>query len=231
MSESDLDRLYRRASAQDSSRPDAAARKAILDQARQLAAQAQEKKHATPARASRWRSLLQAVRWQIAAPVAAALLAGILLAPQWRSSQLTQVAPTSANIERAPPLAAPQAAPAPALAPAAAGASVPAPARVPPPPAASAGAASEEARSAPAQRRQSAAESSNAAAAINARDANGRTALMIAVMHAQLSLVRALLARGADPNIADARGRTPLAVARIENRRELIDVLVAAGAR
>ncbi|HEY7929744.1 MAG TPA: ankyrin repeat domain-containing protein [Steroidobacteraceae bacterium] len=248
MSERDLDRLYRRTSAADPARPSAAARRAILDQARQLAAQAQQKKHAVAAREGRWRRLLQSVRWQIAAPVAAALLAGILLAPQWRSSlpaparqivtdnapgasKPVQVAPTAANVERPPALAMPQA--------------VPAPAAAPPPPAALSNAASETARSAdltqnenraeaalaPAPRSPPAKRSQSAGGSINARDADGRTALMLAVMHARLSLVRELLARGADPNIADARGRTPLAVARTQNQRQLIDVLVAAGAR
>lgn len=246
MSDSDLDRLYRSASAQDTARPSAAARQAILDQARQLAAQAQPASDAAPRRASRWRALLRSLHWQFAAPVAAALLAAILLAPQWRTSLPPVGRPVAAD-HATGAMKAQQTVQASAPQPAA-----PAPLAAPPLPAA------------PARSRQNAKPSSNLVqaspqaegealrqsdadaradlepsrprlesrtAAINARDRNGRTALMLAVMHDQPSLVRELLARGADPNIADLDGRTPLSIAREHNEGALISALLAAGAR
>src|SRR5579862_1992880 len=66
---------------------------------------------------------------------------------------------------------------------------------------------------------------------INDRDASGRTALMLAVLHGHEAVVRALLERGADPNIADAAGSTPLAVAREQNQASMIEALLQAGAR
>jgi len=66
---------------------------------------------------------------------------------------------------------------------------------------------------------------------INAVDALGRTALMIATENAQAAAVDALLAHGADPNIADARGRTPLAIARASSETGIAAALQRAGAR
>lgn len=259
MSDSDLDRFYRSASAGDAQRPGPAARRAILDRARQLAAQSQQAADVAPARGPRWRAFLDRVPWQIAAPVAAAVLAAILLAPQWRAelrsprrpvaadnaagaSHPAQTAPAAApQPARSADLAATQARPTARLAP-------PAPLAVPPPPAApalsreSAEVSSNGAQSSPQPRGEALGQAASRAdlarsllqpptAAINARDSNGRTALMLAVMHDQTSVVRELLARGADPNIADASGHTPLAIARDENRRALISALLAAGAR
>jgi hypothetical protein len=65
---------------------------------------------------------------------------------------------------------------------------------------------------------------------INAVDARGRTALLIATENAQAAAVDALLAHGADPNIADARGRTPLAIARAASETEIVAALQRAGA-
>ncbi len=48
---------------------------------------------------------------------------------------------------------------------------------------------------------------------VDARDAGGRTALMLATLHGQVPAVEALLAAGADPNAADAGGVTPLQAA------------------
>ena len=71
----------------------------------------------------------------------------------------------------------------------------------------------------------------NTASTINARDTSGRTALLLAVLHRQESVVRALLEEGADPNIADAEGHTPLAVARDQNQLPVVEALLQAGAR
>jgi len=66
---------------------------------------------------------------------------------------------------------------------------------------------------------------------IDARDASGRTALMLAVLHGHEAVVSALLAQGADPNIGDAAGVTPLAVARQQHQPRMVDELLQAGAQ
>jgi len=66
---------------------------------------------------------------------------------------------------------------------------------------------------------------------IDARDEDGRTALMLATLHGQAAAVNALLARGADPNAADARGMTPLQAAVAGNQRAIVAALQRAGAR
>ena len=70
-----------------------------------------------------------------------------------------------------------------------------------------------------------------AASPIDARDIDGRTALMLAVLQGRLDAVTDLLRRGADPNAADNSGVTPLQAARANNRPEIADVLAHAGAR
>ena len=71
----------------------------------------------------------------------------------------------------------------------------------------------------------------DAARPIDARDTDGRTALMLAVLHDRSDAVMDLLRRGADPNAADNSGITPLRAARAKNEREIADALVRAGAR
>jgi hypothetical protein len=68
-------------------------------------------------------------------------------------------------------------------------------------------------------------------APIDARDDNGRTALMLAVLHGQSDAVDVLLARGADPNAADAHGTTPLQAAIAADQQAIIAALQRAGAR
>ncbi len=70
-----------------------------------------------------------------------------------------------------------------------------------------------------------------AAIDIDARDAAGRTALMLATLHGQTRAVDALLASGADPNAADAHGATPLQAALAGNEPAIIAALRRAGAR
>jgi ankyrin repeat protein len=48
---------------------------------------------------------------------------------------------------------------------------------------------------------------------IDSRDADGRTALMLATLNGRLGAVQLLLARGANREIADTSGVTPLAAA------------------
>ncbi len=67
--------------------------------------------------------------------------------------------------------------------------------------------------------------------AIDARDENGRTALMLAVLRGESRAVDMLLASGADPNAADGRGTTPLQAAVAGNQPAIVAALQRAGAR
>lgn len=66
---------------------------------------------------------------------------------------------------------------------------------------------------------------------IDARDPNGRTALMLATLHGQANAVDVLLAHGADPNAADAHGTTPLQAAVAGDQQAIIRSLQRAGGR
>jgi ankyrin repeat protein len=65
---------------------------------------------------------------------------------------------------------------------------------------------------------------------INARSADGSTALLLAVNRNFPDAVRFLVAMGADPNITDRRGWTPLLSAADEGQREVVELLLAKGA-
>jgi hypothetical protein len=65
---------------------------------------------------------------------------------------------------------------------------------------------------------------------LNARDAQGRTAVMIATLHGQMAAVTTLLSLGADPNVADANGLTPLKAAREAGAGGIVTVLERYGA-
>jgi hypothetical protein len=69
------------------------------------------------------------------------------------------------------------------------------------------------------------------AALIDGRDADGRTALLLAVLQRHEPVVRELLQQGADPNIGDAAGHTPLSAARRQHSPAIVDALLQAGAR
>ncbi|MEP6885182.1 MAG: ankyrin repeat domain-containing protein [Gammaproteobacteria bacterium] len=66
---------------------------------------------------------------------------------------------------------------------------------------------------------------------IDARDAGGRTPLMLATLHGQLRAVEALLAAGADANAVDEGGVTPLQAAVNGNQPAIAAALRRAGAR
>lgn len=66
---------------------------------------------------------------------------------------------------------------------------------------------------------------------IDARDGQGRTALMLATRSGQAEAVAVLLAHGADPSAADAQGTTPLEAAVAADERGIIGMLRRYGAR
>jgi Ankyrin repeats (3 copies) len=66
---------------------------------------------------------------------------------------------------------------------------------------------------------------------LNARDAQGRTALLLATVNGHANAVAALLAYGADPRIADTQGVTPLAAARSAGNTEIVAILARYGVR
>jgi len=67
--------------------------------------------------------------------------------------------------------------------------------------------------------------------AVDTRDDDGRTALMLAILHGRAHAVNVLLAHGADPNVADARGTTPLQAALAGHQTAIAAALQLAGAR
>ena len=66
---------------------------------------------------------------------------------------------------------------------------------------------------------------------LEVRDAQGRTALLLATLHGQKKAVAELLAHGADPNAADAQGTTPLAAALAGGESQIAAMLRRYGAR
>ena len=60
---------------------------------------------------------------------------------------------------------------------------------------------------------------------VNARDADGHTALVLAIQHDHAAIVRELLTHGADVKTADSRGYTPLKAARIRGNLAVITAL------
>jgi RNA polymerase sigma factor (sigma-70 family) len=60
---------------------------------------------------------------------------------------------------------------------------------------------------------------------VNAFDPDGETALILAIQHNHVDIVRALLAHGANPNTADARGFTPLRAARARANLAILTAL------
>jgi ankyrin repeat protein len=66
---------------------------------------------------------------------------------------------------------------------------------------------------------------------INTRDyKTGETALHIVVKRGDMTYLRFLLAKGADPNLRDDKGTTPLLLAATSGETEMISVLIQQGA-
>lgn len=70
----------------------------------------------------------------------------------------------------------------------------------------------------------------DAGAPVDLTDAEGNTLLMLGAYHDQASVVRELVARGADVNALNGRGQSPLAGAVFKQADEVIGVLLDAGA-
>lgn len=66
---------------------------------------------------------------------------------------------------------------------------------------------------------------------VNARNKDGRTALILATRHGHANIVIELLAHGADPNVPDAHGTRPLTAATAAGNPLIIVALKHAGAR
>jgi hypothetical protein len=60
---------------------------------------------------------------------------------------------------------------------------------------------------------------------VNALNADGQTALILAIQNNHVDIVRALLARGANPNTPDSRGFTPLRAARARANLAILTAL------
>ncbi len=66
---------------------------------------------------------------------------------------------------------------------------------------------------------------------VNALDADGHSALILAIQNNRIYTVRALLAHGANPNTADSHGLTPLRAARIRANLAILMALERNGRR
>jgi eukaryotic-like serine/threonine-protein kinase len=66
---------------------------------------------------------------------------------------------------------------------------------------------------------------------VNLKNADGKTALMIATDNGSLEEVQLLLQQGANVNVQDPEGRTPLAIAKQNEYSEIAELLTKAGAR
>ncbi|EIE98948.1 ankyrin repeat domain-containing protein [Saccharomonospora glauca] len=65
---------------------------------------------------------------------------------------------------------------------------------------------------------------------VNVTDPQGNTLLMLAAYHGHAATVRALLDRGADPDLRNARDQSPIAGALFKGEDEVVAVLREAGA-
>jgi len=60
---------------------------------------------------------------------------------------------------------------------------------------------------------------------VDALDAKGQTALIIAIQSNHVAIVKALLAHGANPNTPNSRGLTPVRAARIRDNFAILTAL------
>jgi hypothetical protein len=227
----DLERLYHRISAEEPGRPSAMTRQAILEHAARRTA-AKVTRVATP----KWR------RPVLVGSLAAAALACVLIGPQYlRRVAPEEAAPVVGGQKYVPPaVSQPSAVHTPPI-------QAASPIQAAPAPAVPSNRANEDrdtvtvtgsrlrapshrASQSAAQEQDSAGASPERAAAVNARDTDGRTALMSAVLQNRLDTVEDLLRRHADPNEADNAGVTPLQAAVANNETEIATVLRQAGA-
>jgi hypothetical protein len=243
----DIGDRYRRDSANDAGRPAATVRVAVLARAAQLAAKNRaDRAAAVPPR----RAAPRRFRPVLYGSLAAAAFAGVLMTPYLFTIGPPTLAPktsvhseNSAVASRVTPIAPAESpvAPTPSSSDETAGSTVAAttPQRAQsaaPSAAPSAGrpaAPANESRFATARAAKPAEASADAGAVadLEARDADGRTALMLAVTHGQLAAVEALLAHGADPNAADIHGVTPLQAALAARQPAIAAALRRAGAQ
>ena len=240
-----LDALYRRASSHDTSRPTESVRHTILRHAANLAtdfaaaARPGDLAVRRPAVARAWR------RPVIYGGLAAAALTGLVIVPLVLPPSPPPAAkpPVAAQLAASPATAAldaettraPAGSTAQLSAPAAAAAPAPRVTELAPQPLARFA----PAHTVPAELRR-AAESGDvprlqallgAGADVDARDAAGRTALMLAVLNDRSGAADALLASRANPNAVDAAGNTPLQVALAHHEASIAAALRRAGAR
>jgi Ankyrin repeats (many copies) len=66
---------------------------------------------------------------------------------------------------------------------------------------------------------------------VNALDPKGRRALILAIDHGHVDIVRTLLAHGANPNLPDAHGATPRSAAHTRGNFEILAILQRGGMR
>jgi uncharacterized protein len=64
---------------------------------------------------------------------------------------------------------------------------------------------------------------------VNALDAKGRRALILAIEYGHVDIVRTLLAHGANPNLADTYGATPRSAAHARGNFEILALLQRSG--
>jgi hypothetical protein len=69
------------------------------------------------------------------------------------------------------------------------------------------------------------------AAPIDSPDSQGRTALLLAIIHRREAVTRELLKLGANPSIPDIDGQTALSIAQDQDDAAMVRTLVQAGAR
>ena len=73
-------------------------------------------------------------------------------------------------------------------------------------------------------------EALKAGVAVDVRDQQGQTSLLIATLNNRVNVARFLIARGADVNAKDRRGDTPFLYAGAQGRNEILKMMLRSGA-